>query len=59
MNSLKQILMNRDGLTSAEADEQILNARRELMQRIEDGEMPFDFCEEEWGLEPDYLEDLL
>jgi hypothetical protein len=59
MNSLKQVLMNRDGLTSAEADEQILNARRELMQRIEDGEMPFDFCEEEWGLEPDYLEDLL
>lgn len=59
MNSLKQILMNRDGLTSAEADEQILNARRELMQRIEDGEMPFDFCEEEWGLEPDYLEDLM
>ena len=51
--------MNRDGLTSAEADEQILNARRELMQRIEDGEMPFDFCEEEWGLEPDYLEDLM
>jgi hypothetical protein len=59
MNSLKQVLMNRDGLTSAEADEQILNARRELMQRIEDGEMPFDFCEEEWGLEPDYLEDLM
>jgi len=51
--------MSRDGLTSAEADEQILNARRELMRRIEDGEMPFDFCEEEWGLEPDYLEDLL
>jgi hypothetical protein len=59
MRNLKQVLMSRDGLTSAEADEQILNARRELMRRIEDGEMPFDFCEEEWGLEPDYLEDLL
>lgn len=56
---LKEVLMKRDGLTSEEADKQIADARGELMERIGNGEMPFDFCEEEFGLEPDYLEDLI
>lgn len=59
MDSLKKTLMKRDGLTEKQAQEQINNAREELMSRLENGEMPFDFCEEEFGLEPDYLEDLL
>jgi hypothetical protein len=59
MNSLKKILMERDGLTEEQAQEQINNAREELMNRLGNGEMPFDFCEEEFGLEPDYLEDIL
>lgn len=59
MNSLKKALMERDGLTEGQAQEQINNAREELMSRLGNGEMPFDFCEEEFGLEPDYLEDLL
>lgn len=59
MNSLKKALMERDGLTEEQAQEQINNAREELMSQLENGEMPFDFCEEEFGLEPDYLEDLL
>jgi len=57
--SLKKVLMERDGLTSKEADEQIEEAREELHRRIDEGETPFDFMEDEFGLEPDYLEDLL
>ncbi len=59
MKSLKEILMKRDNLTSEEADTLIAEASKNLTERIEAGEMPFDFCEEEFGLEPDYLEELL
>ena len=58
-NSLKAVLMDRDGLTAAEADQEIREAREEFMQLITDGEMPFDYCEDRWGLEPDYLDDLM
>ena len=54
--------MHRDGLTAAEAAEQIREARAELWQRLEDGddqEDLYNFCEEEFGLEPDFLEELL
>ena len=57
--SLKKVLMGRDGLTSKEADEQIEEAREELHRRIDEGDMPFDLMYEQFGLEPDYLEDLL
>ena len=59
MKTLKEVLMERDGLTSEEADQQISEARENMYQRLSEGEMPFDICEEEFGLEPDYLEDLL
>ena len=59
MKPLKKVLMERDGLTEEEAQEQIDNAHEELMERLEDGEMPFDFMMDEFGLEPDYLEDLI
>ena len=51
--------MRDEGLTSEEADKRIQQARTEIMQRIEGGELPFDFMEEQFGLEPDYLDDLL
>lgn len=57
--NLKEVLMNRDGLTSEEADEQIAEAREELMDRLSEGDMPFDICEDLFGLEEDYLLDLL
>ena len=56
---LKDVLMRRDGLTEVEADDAIADARAELADQIADGYMPFDFCEEQFGLEPDYLEELL
>ncbi len=59
MKTLKQVLMDRDELTSNEADEAIAGAKEELLALIEDGEMPFDFCADAFGLEPDYLDDLL
>jgi hypothetical protein len=59
MENLKKVLMQRDGLTENEADEQIANAKENLLERLGNGEMPFDFCEEEFGLEPDYLVDLI
>ncbi len=59
MESLKQVLMRRDGLSEVEAKEQIAEARQELRKRLDQGETPYDLCEEMFGLEPDYLEELL
>jgi len=48
------VLKKRDGYT----DEETAEARRDILDRIMDGEDGFDVIEE-YGLEPDYLEDLL
>jgi len=55
--SLKKVLMRRDGLTSEEADEQIMSAKERFDEMIMDGEDPSDLMMEEFGLEPDYLEE--
>jgi hypothetical protein len=59
MKSLMQTLVDRDGITEEEARSQIAEARERLLERLSHGEMPDDFCEEEFGLEPDYIEDLI
>ena len=59
MKKIEQVLMERDGLTEEEAEKQVSEAREHFMERLADGDMPFDFCEEEFGLEPDYLEELI
>ena len=59
MKSLMQILIDRDGLTEQQAQEAIKDAHSELDERLSKGEMPFDLMEELFGLEPDYLEELL
>lgn len=61
MNDIKKILMERDGLTSVEADNSIDEAIEELHARLEDGDMEsaYDVCMDMFGLEPDYLMDLL
>ena len=56
---LTEALMKRDGLTLNEAEDLIEQAREDLYARLADGEMPYDICEEWFGLEPDYLMDLL
>ena len=49
-----EVLKRRDGYTQEEVDE----ARQEILERIADGEDVFDIIDE-YGLEPDYLEDLI
>lgn len=56
MESLKQVLMRRDDMSSEEADEMIQEARERVLN---DGENPEDVLQEEFGLEPDYVFDLL
>jgi hypothetical protein len=54
-NEIVNVLMRRDGLSLEEAYEQLNDAR----ERLADGDDPEDILAEEFGLEPDYLFDLL
>ena len=53
--TIVEILINRDGLTPGEADELLRSARR----RVLDGEDPEEILRDEFGLESDYVFDLL
>lgn len=55
METLRKVLMRRDGLSGDEADELIAEAR----ERVAEGEDPEDILIDEFGLEPDYIWDLL
>ena len=61
MDTLKQVLMNRDGMTSEEAEAEIAEAKMILQEYLDNDDMvsAHDICEELWGLEPDYLNDLI
>ena len=53
--SFKQVLMERDGVTGIEADQEI----KDLRSRVIKGENPETILFEEYGLEPDYIFDLI
>lgn len=55
METIKEILIRRDGMTSEDADDLITEAR----QAVFDGEDPEEVCLEYFGLEPDYIWELL
>ena len=55
MRELKKVLMQRDGMSSREAD----NAIDDAKQRVFDSEDPEEVLADEFGLEPDYIFDLL
>ncbi len=55
METLKQVLMRRDKLSSDEADELIAEAKELVLA----GEDPEEVLQDEFGLEPDYVFDLL
>lgn len=59
MQTLKEVLMERDGITSEEADREIEDAKIDLSEAISEGEDGVEFMEERFGLEPDYLAELL
>lgn len=54
METIKQILIRRDGVTGEEADEMIAYAK----ERVESGDDPEEVLAEEFGLEPDYIFEL-
>lgn len=55
MESILEVLMRRDGLTKDEAQERIDEAK----QMVLDGEDPEEVVHYEFGLEPDYIFDIL
>ena len=61
VESIKDVLMNRDNMTEEEANESIGYARECLYDAIANGDLAYaeDICASEFGLEPDYLMDLL
>ncbi len=61
MSEIKKILMQRDGLTNREAETEIEIARQELRDRLAGGDMmgAMETCGDLFGLEPDYLEELM
>ena len=61
METLKQVLMARDGISGSEADRQIKEAKEQLQEYLKMGQLEeaHSICEEFFGLEPDYIFDLI
>lgn len=61
MDNLKKVIKRKFGYTDVEADNQIAEARQILQAYLDedDQESAFNVCEECFGLEPDYLEELI
>ena len=59
MESIKEILIRRDGLSADAAESLIEEAREDFNQRLATGELPEDICQDWFGLEPDYLMELI
>ena len=55
LETLKQILMRRDGMSAAQAQEMIDEAK----QSVRMGADPEELLHDDFGLEPDYLWELL
>lgn len=61
MRSIKEVLMARDGKSAEEADELIIEAGQALQEYLDSNDLDsaFYICEEFFGLEPDYNDELL
>lgn len=59
--TIKQILMSRDGMSAMDADEEIKAASETLQEYLAEGdfESAHYVCEEFFGLEPDYVFELI
>lgn len=55
MNPIVKVLMKRDNTTRQEAEELV----KEAKQRVSEGESPEEILLDDFGLEPDYVFDLL
>ena len=58
--TIKEILMRRDGMSEYEADDLIEEAKESLQRCIDDGDIysAEQICQEYFSLEPDYLDEL-
>ena len=61
MESIKEVLMRRDGMSSEEANKLIEDAREDLMSLLDEGKLSEadEICYDWFGLEPDYNLELL
>lgn len=59
MNEIVKILMVRDGMSREDAEGVLDMARLDLAERLVVGEIPDDICMEYFGIEADYIMDLL
>lgn len=61
MPTIKEMLMKRDGMSAEDADELIREAKAALREYVGEGDLEsaHNVCEEFFGLEPDYLMELL
>jgi len=61
MESIKEVLMRRDNMSEEESDELIKEAKEALMEYLENNDVvgAEDICNEYFGLEPDYIMELL
>jgi len=57
MESIKEVLITRDGMDPTDADDLIAQAQAEFDQHINNNELDLaeNICEEWFGLEPDYV----
>lgn len=61
MESIKEVLMRRDNMSEENAENLIKEAKEELQYYIDNDylEDAYNICEEYFGLEPDYLMELI
>lgn len=59
METIVSILMKRDGMNLEDAEQEVNDCREDLLERVGNGEMCEDICQEWFGLEPDYLMQLM
>jgi len=61
METIKEVLMRRDGMDEDSAEQLIEEAKAQLEDYLAEGDMDsaLDICQEFFGLEPDYIDELL
>ncbi len=61
METIKQVLMRRDNMTAEAADVAIREARQELAELLAEGDLEAadNICQNHFGLEPDYIMELI
>jgi len=58
-DNIVAVLQLRDGLDWSDARTQVDDFIIDVRRRIESGGDPLDMCEEHFGLEPDYIEEII